>query len=222
MNPTYENVPVVSTIWESVTIESVLKFAVAYFFIVWIAIIIWVIKDISNRTNSISLQVLSILIVTLFTPLWVFLYLLIRPGRTVFEKYYQEVEENLDILSRIIEQKTLYEQANMTTDCPECGYKIQPDYVICPNCETNLRHECINCKKEIRENWKVCPFCKAEQTKKTPKKSETNTLLADKKESKKEENTSKKPPLLKDKSTPKKDTQKEEKDAKETSSKKTD
>jgi len=170
MNQNLENIPLVNYIWESVTIEAVIKFAVIYFFVVWIAIIIWVIKDISNRTNNILLQIFSILIVVIFTPLGVFLYLLIRPSRTVFEKYYQEVEENLDILSRIIDQKTKHQSVNDLTDCPECGHELEKDFVVCPNCNYTCKKECQSCKKEIRANWKVCPYCSATQEQKKPKK----------------------------------------------------
>ena len=37
-------------IWESITFETFLKFLVIYFIIVWVAILVWVIKDITNRT----------------------------------------------------------------------------------------------------------------------------------------------------------------------------
>lgn len=170
MDAIFESMPFLNIIWESVTIESVFKFAVAYFFVIWIAIIIWVIKDISNRTNNLFLQILSILSVIIFTPLGVFLYLLIRPGRTVFEKYYQEVEENLDILSHIIDQKTKYQEANDVSDCPKCWYEVQKDFVVCPNCKLTLKNECVECKKEIRDNWKICPFCNTKQPKKKKKK----------------------------------------------------
>lgn len=165
-----ENTPLFTFLWDSVTIESVLKFAIIYFFVIWLAILIWVVKDISNRTNSILLQILSILIILIFTPLGIFLYLLIRPSKTVFEQYYHEVEENLDILARIIDQKTEHQAATWSSDCPECGYEVQKDYIICPNCKHTLKYECEACKKEIRENWKVCPFCSTKQSKKRKKK----------------------------------------------------
>lgn len=69
MGQNTENLPFLQTLWDTVTIEFVIKFAVVYFFVIWIAIIVWVIKDISNRTNNILLQILSILIVLLCTPL---------------------------------------------------------------------------------------------------------------------------------------------------------
>lgn len=164
------NIPFLTYLWESITIESVIKFCILYFFIVWIAIIIWVIKDIANRTHNIFIQILSILIVLLFTPFGIFLYLLIRPSSTLFERYYQEVEENLDILSRMIEQKTEYQVTNGTSDCPSCGYEVERDFIICPNCKFELKHTCHSCEKEIRENWKVCPFCSTKQPKKKSKK----------------------------------------------------
>ena len=43
---------------------------VAVFFIfLWVIAVIWTTKDIINRTNSFSLQIISIVLVTLFTPI---------------------------------------------------------------------------------------------------------------------------------------------------------
>jgi hypothetical protein len=46
---------------ENITIELAFKIVIAYFFVVWIALIVWVIKDISVRTNSIIFQILCVL-----------------------------------------------------------------------------------------------------------------------------------------------------------------
>lgn len=92
-------------IWEAITFEFVFKFWVVYFFIIWIALIVWVIKDISIRSDNIYFQVLVICIILFWTPFWIFIYLLIRPGKTLYEKYYDEIEENLDIFHEIIEER---------------------------------------------------------------------------------------------------------------------
>jgi len=167
--PELTNIQSLDTLLSYITIEGIFLFCVAYFFVIWIAIIIWVVKDISNRTNSIFLQILSILIVVLFTPLGVFLYLLIRPGRTIFEKYYEEIEENLDILADMVEKRSggsIIEETN----CPHCEYVIQTDFIVCPNCKEKLRCECKSCHKEIRENWSICPYCGEKQKDKKKKK----------------------------------------------------
>lgn len=100
---------IANTVYEylmlNLSIEWVVKFLVAYFFIIWIATLIWVIRDITNRTSSIFIQILSVIIILIFTPLWIFLYLLIRPWRTLFEKYYDEVEWNLGCLTNEIESR---------------------------------------------------------------------------------------------------------------------
>ena len=56
-------------LWEIVTFETMIKVAIVYFFIIWIAVLVWVIKDISNRTNNVLLQIFSILLIVFLTPL---------------------------------------------------------------------------------------------------------------------------------------------------------
>ena len=95
----------VTSIYESITFDTFIKFFVLYFFIIWISVLLWVMKDISNRTNNVLLQIVSVLIILILSPFWIFIYLLIRPSDTLFEKYYNEIEENLDIFHQIIEDK---------------------------------------------------------------------------------------------------------------------
>jgi hypothetical protein len=95
----------VDNIYNMITFDTFIKFAILYFFIIWISILLWVIKDISNRTDNVFLQIISILIILIFSPFWIFIYLLIRPSKTLFEKYYNEIEENLDIFHQIIDDR---------------------------------------------------------------------------------------------------------------------
>lgn len=92
-------------IWEVVTLEFVFKFCVVYFFIIWVALIVWVMKDISIRTNNLFFQIICILIILLLTPFWVFIYLLVRPRKTLYERYYDEIDLNLNIISEIVEER---------------------------------------------------------------------------------------------------------------------
>ncbi len=98
--------PIYAYIYEKVTIENLIKFFIVYFFIVWITLLVWVYKDITNRTDNFFYQFISILIILIFTPIfWFLLYLIIRPGRTLIEKYYEEIESNLDELNKQIKEK---------------------------------------------------------------------------------------------------------------------
>lgn len=158
IKPTY-----LEMIWEMFTFETIMKIAIVYFFIIWIAVLVWVVKDISNRTNNVFLQIISILLIVFLTPLWVFFYLLIRPGKTVLEKYYQEIEDNLEILSSIVKDKVEW---SGNSECGTCGYELDIDFLFCPGCKTKLKNACHNCKKDIRSGWEVCPYCGKKQSEK--------------------------------------------------------
>lgn len=154
---------------ESLTFESFLKLILIYFFIVWIAIVIWVTKDIINRTNNILLQIFSILTVLLFTPLGIFIYLLIRPSKTLFEQYYEETELEEDDVYNLSEslkdsgENKMSNKKEKTISCFKCSYKLSDFFKFCPNCWEALKKDCKSCKKELKTEWKVCPFCWKDQ-----------------------------------------------------------
>ena len=139
-----------------VTLKSVIIFVVLYFFVIWISILVWVIKDIKNRTDKIYLQILSILMVLIFTPFGIFLYLLIRPSKTLFEQYYFEVEHNLECLWTDIVEKIGKKNFNSII-CLECSRLIQEEFRYCPYCKTkviskNTKNK--SNKKDIKKNKK--------------------------------------------------------------------
>ncbi|MFA6079901.1 MAG: hypothetical protein WC753_00265 [Candidatus Gracilibacteria bacterium] len=77
-------------------INMLMRGLIAYIFIIWFCIVVWVAKDINNRTRSVLLQIFCILIVLFLTPLGIFIYLLIRPQKTLFEKIFEEEFLKLD------------------------------------------------------------------------------------------------------------------------------
>jgi hypothetical protein len=153
-------------IYNTVTFDLLIKFVVLYFFIVWFALLLWVIRDITNRTNNLFLQIISILIVLLLTPLWIFIYLIIRPSKTLFEKYYTEVEDNLDTYNKIIEDKSkqIAKETEREGHCYSCLEPIRHDFKFCPNCKTSLKTKCIWCDKLIHSDWAICPYCWKQKT----------------------------------------------------------
>lgn len=84
MNPLLEN-----TIVSLSDPNTLIRFAGIYLLVIWVSVVIWVIKDITNRSDNVLLQVLSVLTVLVFTPLGIFIYLLIRPQSTLFERLYE-------------------------------------------------------------------------------------------------------------------------------------
>lgn len=165
------------------TFETFLKIIVGYFFVLWISVIIWVTKDIINRTNNIFYQIVSILTVIFWTPLWVVIYLLIRPSKTLFEKHYEELdfEEEASYTELLAKELEDMEGDEKHMHCPKCDYKIESSFKFCPNCRVQLKHECYSCKKELREEWTHCPYCWKDQERKVE-----NILKEENKEGKKD------------------------------------
>ncbi|EKD65880.1 MAG: hypothetical protein ACD_49C00077G0008 [uncultured bacterium (gcode 4)] len=143
----------------NITLDWIIKFAILYFFIIWWAFIIWVVKDITNRTTNILIQVLSILIVILFTPIfWLPIYLLIRPRTTIFEKYYEE-ETQLESEEEDEEIEEIKEIKKEILKCPHCNKHIENDFQFCPYCKEKLTKKCEKCNKDIKIYWSNCPYC---------------------------------------------------------------
>lgn len=158
---------------QNFTLVSFLKFLVLYFFLVWISLIVWVYKDITNRTDSVFYQIISLFLVFIFTPFGVFIYLLIRPSRTITEKYYEEIEENLDILSEAI--------AHTVVPCPKCQKEVNSHFSYCPHCDFALYSPCKGCGKPLSFDWNSCPHCGKKAKHKAVE--EENPLKKEKKES---------------------------------------
>lgn len=140
-----------------VTVDVFMKILLSYFFIIWVSIIVWVLKDITNRTNSLLLQLVSLSIVVFLTPLWVFLYLLIRPAKTNLERMYKEIDDWLSLVSNILNSSV--DSSWNTINCPRCDFEASDDFKFCPKCWLKLKSTCKHCWKLIDSEWKNCPYC---------------------------------------------------------------
>lgn len=123
-------------------------FGAAFLVTLWVSLIIWTWRDITNRTADRAIRVLAILTVALlFVGGWL-IYLVLRPHRTLEEDFQRSLEE--EALLQSIEDNAL---------CPGCGRHIQEEWIACPNCYTLLKKSCQRCGKSIDLSWKLCPFC---------------------------------------------------------------
>ena len=46
--------------------------------------------------------------------------------------------------------------------CPQCGYLVQEDFNLCPNCGTALKTACPACHRAVQVAWRLCPYCGAD------------------------------------------------------------
>lgn len=142
-------------------IEVMLKWVIFYFAFFWIALIIWAARDAINRSNNVFFHVFSILLNIFLPVFWLMIYLLVRPPRTLLDKYYEDLE--IQALSQWSEQ---------WDTCHKCLSSVEKDYKYCWECWTVLIQKCEACKKDFPIKFKICPYCWKEKEKAKKEKSD--------------------------------------------------
>jgi hypothetical protein len=114
----------------------------------WIALVVWVLRDIRLRTRDFFAWILAALLALVLGPIGVILYLFLRPKETLAEVYDRQLEE-----------EALLRDISLRRACPGCQTVTEPDWLICPHCRTELRRLCPSCGKPLDLNWVICPYC---------------------------------------------------------------
>ncbi len=112
--------------------------------ILYVLSIIWVVRDAYLRGSFWYLWG----ILALIPFLGVIAYLLLRPPLLRIDRDEQELEVAL-------KQRELLKYG----ECANCGYPVESDYVLCPNCHQRLKNLCSVCGHALEPSWTVCPYC---------------------------------------------------------------
>ncbi len=124
--------------------------------LLWLSIIIWVYRDVRDRTRDLGLQVLAVFVVMMFFPGFnipgLALYLMLRPRETLEEAY-----------ARSLEEEALLREIGDEGVCPSCRRFVERAWRVCPFCQTQLRDVCRECSQLLSFSWIVCPFCGRER-----------------------------------------------------------
>jgi len=128
---------------------AIVAFVSAFSAALWASLVIWTFRDMRVRSRDIFAQLLASLVVLIFGPLGLLIYVILRPQETLSEAYARTLEEEA-LLQDISEEKPV---------CPECKHRIEPDFIICPACHTELRKACPHCGRLSLMRWDICPYC---------------------------------------------------------------
>lgn len=141
-------------------------FSIVFLIVLWISLIIWTFRDIRLRTKDRLLRILAILVSTvLFIP-GVFVYILLRPHKTLDEDYQNSLEE-----------EALLQTLEDFSTCPGCNRQVKDSWIVCPDCHSRLRKKCRNCGESLLLTWEICPYCEAIQPGYHPEEPKTDELL---------------------------------------------
>ncbi len=112
--------------------------------ILYVLSIVWVVRDAYLRGTAWYIWA----VVSLVPALGVIAYCLLRPPLLQLDRDEQELEIAL-------KQRQLMKYG----ECAACGYPVEADFVLCPNCHTQLKNLCMRCNHALEPSWTVCPYC---------------------------------------------------------------
>ncbi len=112
--------------------------------VLYVLSIVWVVRDAYMRGATWYIWG----IVALVPIVGIIAYCLMRPPMLQIDKDEQELEVAL-------KQRQLQKYG----ECATCGYPVEAEYVICPNCHTQLKNLCTHCNHALDPAWTICPYC---------------------------------------------------------------
>src|SRR5713101_3129319 len=124
--------------------------------LLWLSIIVWVYRDVRDRSRDLGLQVLAVFVTMMFFPGFnipgLALYLMMRPRETLEEAY-----------SRSLEEEALLREIGDEGICPSCRRFVERAWLTCPFCQTQLKDVCSKCEQLLSFSWVACPYCGKER-----------------------------------------------------------
>ena len=112
--------------------------------ILYVLSIVWVVRDAYLRGSYWYVWA----IVSLVPLVGIIAYCLLRPPLLQIDRDEQELEIAL-------KQRELMKYG----ECANCGYPVEADFVLCPNCHQRLKNLCGTCNHALDPTWTVCPYC---------------------------------------------------------------
>ena len=101
---------------------------------------------------AMTVFVVMLVILYVLSVVWVVVgiiaYCLLRPPLLQIDRDEQELEVAL-------KQRQLMQYG----ECGNCGYPVEADYILCPNCHQRLKNQCVKCGHALDPSWTVCPYC---------------------------------------------------------------
>ena len=140
--------------WLDLTTNLVLLFLV----VLWIALIYYTYSDARRRIAD-PMLVFCATAASLFPFAGTIGYMIVRPPGFLEDAR----ERDLEIQAA---EARLYSAG--LAYCPHCDGEVHEDFLRCPHCLRKLKDACSGCSKPLDPDWKICPYCETEIPGQTP------------------------------------------------------
>lgn len=140
--------------WLDLTPKLVLLFLV----VLWIALVYYTYSDARRRIAD-PLLVACATAASLFPFAGTIVYMIVRPPEFLEDARERELEIQA-AEARLYSAGLAY--------CPHCDGEVHEDFLRCPHCLRKLKDACTGCAKPLDPDWKICPYCETEIPGATP------------------------------------------------------
>lgn len=120
--------------------------------VIWLALIYWTYSDARRRIAD-PMLVACATAASLFPFVGSIVYMIVRPP-----EYLDDVRERE--LEMQAAEARLHQLGYLL--CPHCDHEVERDFLRCPNCQRKLKDPCVTCGKPLEPQWTICPYCETE------------------------------------------------------------
>jgi RNA polymerase subunit RPABC4/transcription elongation factor Spt4 len=120
--------------------------------IIWLALIYWTYADARRRIDD-GVLIACATLASFFPYIGTLVYMIVRPP-----EYLEDVHER-DLEIQAAEARLA--ELGLHT-CPYCDHVVEKDFLRCPNCLRKLKDPCVSCGRPLDPDWKLCPYCETE------------------------------------------------------------
>ena len=115
----------------------------------WFGLAFWVYRDARRRMDDPWLWGTATALGVVVPYVGPLIYMLFRPPETLE-----------DLHSREVELRALEAHLDLNRPhCPLCRTEVEPEFLVCPVCTTQLKRPCGHCNAPLEPRWHVCPYC---------------------------------------------------------------
>jgi hypothetical protein len=144
---------------ENGTLNTVVQLVLLGVVVIWLALVWYTFADARRRLDDGLLIGSATLAALVFPFVGTLVYMIVRPP-----EYLDDVRER-ELEMQAAEARLFEHQL-----CPHCDHIAGRDFLRCPHCLRKLRDTCTGCAKPLDPDWLICPYCETEIPGVTPQR----------------------------------------------------
>jgi hypothetical protein len=133
-------------------LNAAVKLLILFLVVIWLALVYYTYADARRRITD-PMLVACATAASLFPFVGTIVYVIVRPT-----EYLEDIRERE--LEMAAAEARIRELDHFL--CPHCDGHVENDFLRCPHCLRKLKDKCIACARPLEPDWRICPYCETE------------------------------------------------------------